>query len=155
MNSKTHWIIRVKDGINFENSKYPFWGLKRCWKFYVQQIKSGDILWFLTNKTSGGQIIGMAEFTEFYDRKDEPLVKINTCNNEEQFWIGGEKWDLQIHFINFYDTKNKEFLKAVIHHRSTIIQYDTVKNNSKDNLPDLEVHYNNLTLYAEKSKRFI
>ena len=24
-----HWLIRVKDGENFRNSKYPFWGVKR------------------------------------------------------------------------------------------------------------------------------
>lgn len=26
---KQHWIIRVNNGENFRNSKYPFWGVKR------------------------------------------------------------------------------------------------------------------------------
>ena len=32
MNSRqelNNWIIRVQDGENFINSKYPFWGVKR------------------------------------------------------------------------------------------------------------------------------
>ena len=28
-NKKNFWIIRVKDGENFRNSKFPFWGVKR------------------------------------------------------------------------------------------------------------------------------
>ena len=28
-NKKKFWIIRVKDGENFRNSKFPFWGVKR------------------------------------------------------------------------------------------------------------------------------
>ena len=71
----THWIFRVNDGENFRNSKFPFWGVKRgrnnCIKSIIQKIKLGDILWFMTSKPYGGKLIGMAEFTGFYDRNDE------------------------------------------------------------------------------------
>jgi len=46
--SQQHWIIRVQDGGNFRNSKYPFWGVKRgknnCIKTIVNnKFKKGDI----------------------------------------------------------------------------------------------------------------
>ena len=28
-NKPKHWLIRVQNGENFRNSRYPFWGLKR------------------------------------------------------------------------------------------------------------------------------
>ena len=53
-----HWLIRVQDGENFRNSKYPCWGVKRgnqdCIKTIVNKFKKGDILWFMTSKKYGG-----------------------------------------------------------------------------------------------------
>tara|TARA_Y100000593_G_C4175212_1_gene269096 strand:+ start:349 stop:564 length:216 start_codon:yes stop_codon:yes gene_type:complete len=54
-----HWIIRIGDGVNFKNSKYPFWGMKKgkdgCMKsILINNVKEGDILWFCTNKANGG-----------------------------------------------------------------------------------------------------
>ena len=109
---KKHWIIRVKDGVNFRNSKIPFWGVKRgkggCIKTIVEKIKNGDILWFMTSKKYGGKMIGMSEYCEFYDRDDEPLIEINTKTNEQQNWRGYEKWDIQLHYCNLsYISKHK------------------------------------------------
>ena len=51
---KKCWIIRVNDGENFRNSKFPFWGVKRgkggCIKTIVKKINEGDILCFMTSK---------------------------------------------------------------------------------------------------------
>ena len=146
--SKNHWIIRVGDGENFYRSKNPFWGVIRHWKPKVKKMKPGDILWFLTNKDYGGQIIAMAEYTGFYDRRDEPLLSIHTCTNEEQNWIGDKPWDIQIHYTNVYDTKNKTFLQLVIHCQSSIIDY---KESCQIPL-DLDLHYKNFILYAEPKK---
>lgn len=48
MSNKQIWIIRVNDGENFRNSKYPFWGVKLGKngniKTIVKKIKKGDIL---------------------------------------------------------------------------------------------------------------
>ncbi len=63
-----HWIVRCKDGINFYNSKYPYWGVKLRDKNTVKKFTKGDILWFLTSKNFGGKIIAMVKFTHFYDR---------------------------------------------------------------------------------------
>jgi hypothetical protein len=69
-----HWLIRVQDGENFRNSKYQFWGVKRGSgggiKTIVNKIQKGDILWFMTSKQYGGKLIGMCEYTCYYDRDD-------------------------------------------------------------------------------------
>lgn len=128
---RKHWIIRVNDGENFHNSKYPFWGIKRgkngCIKTIVAKIKKGDVLWFLTSKMYGGKIIGMSEYDGFYDRNDEPLLHINTKTNDEQNWKGDESWDIQLHYCNLYitDTKN---ITACIQCGGIILEYETFKN---------------------------
>ena len=42
-----HHIINVRDGNNFLNSKFPFWGVSENNRKYIETlINSGDILWF-------------------------------------------------------------------------------------------------------------
>tara|TARA_Y100001958_G_scaffold159634_1_gene162131 strand:+ start:1799 stop:2287 length:489 start_codon:yes stop_codon:yes gene_type:complete len=147
--SKKHWIIRVGDGINFRNSKYPFWGVVRgrcgSQKTNVKKIKKGDILWFLTSKKYGAKIIGMSEYCEFYDREDEPLIQINTMTNEQQNWIGNIEWDIQIHYCNFYNTE-KQNITGIFRHPQSIIDYYKFKDCLNK---DLDIEYNNFKTYAE------
>lgn len=149
MKNQNIWIIRVNDGENFRNSKYPFWGVKRGKngniKTIVKKIKKGDILCFITSKSYGGKIIGMGEYSYFYDRQDEPLLQINTKTNEEQNWIGGEPWDIQIHYNNLYITE-KQNITGCIQCGGTILEYETFKNKINGNLYE---HYNNFKFYAE------
>ncbi len=144
-----HWIIRVNDCINFRNSKFPFWGIKRgkhgCMKSIVKKFNQGDILWFITSKQHGGKIIGMAEYCCFYDRDDEPLVQINTKTNEEQNWIGDELWDVQICYCNLYYTY-KQNITGCIQCGGCILEYNTFKNSING---DLYKHYDNFKFYAE------
>jgi hypothetical protein len=145
----TYWIIRVNDGENFRNSKHPFWGVKRgkngCIKTVVTKIKHGDILCFLTSKPHGGKIIGMGEYCGFYDRHDEPLVKINTKTNEEQNWKGDEAWDIQIHYSQLYITE-KQNITGCIQCAGNILQYERFKDKINSNLYE---HYKNYKFYAE------
>lgn len=145
--NKNHWIIRVNDGENFRNSKYPFWGVKRGGgsKTTVSKIIIGDILWFMTSKPFGGKIIGMAEYTGFYDRNDEPLIQINTMTNEQQNWKGDDKWDIQIHYKNLYITE-KQNITGCIQCAGNILAYDKFKNKING---DLHEHYKNFIYYAE------
>tara|TARA_B110000902_G_C14157421_1_gene531964 strand:- start:392 stop:850 length:459 start_codon:yes stop_codon:yes gene_type:complete len=146
---KTHWLIRVKDGENFKNSKYPFWGVKRGHgggiKTIVNKIKIGDILWFMTSKKYGGKLIGMSEYTSYYDRYDEPLISIHTYSNIEQNWKGDEDWSIQIHYTNLYSTE-KQNIGAVIQCSGVILKYETFKDKG---LPDLYKHYKNFKYYAQ------
>ena len=78
------WIIRIGDGKNFYNSiKHSIWGLTKQWIGTINKFNSGDILCFITSKSSGGCIVGMGEFVNSYNRIDEPLVQINTKLNSE------------------------------------------------------------------------
>ena len=144
-----HWIIRVQDGENFRNSKYPFWGLKRGKgggiKTIVNKLKPGDILWFLTSKSYGGNFIGMSEYTCYYDKDDEPLVPIHTYSNIDQCWTDPGLWSIQIHYKNLYIT-HKQNIQAIIQCAGTILEYDRFKDRG---LPDLNNHYNNFKYYAE------
>ena len=137
-----HWIIRVNDGENFRNSKYPFWGVKRGnhgnIKTIVNKFKKGDVLWFLTSKKHGGKLIGMSEYTYYFDRADEPLLRINTFTNKEQNWIGDDDWSIQIHYENMYNTE-KQNIEVIIQCGAVILDYDTFKNKG---LPNLYDHYN-------------
>ena len=76
-----HWIIRVDDSINFKNSKKSIWGINRGnnnIKSIVQnKLKEGDILWFLTPEQYGKKVIGIAEYTHYYDSEEEPLIKLD------------------------------------------------------------------------------
>jgi len=140
-----HWLIRVSDGENFRNSKYPFWGVKNKSniKTIVKKIKVGDILWFMTSKSYGGKLIGMSEYTGYYDRDDEPLIYINTYSNKEQNWKGDENWGIQLHYKNLYITE-KQNIKATVQ-CGIILEYETFK---KKGLPDLYHHYNMFKFYA-------
>jgi len=153
MNPEKHtWIIRVNDGENFRNSKFPFWGVKRgkngCIKTIVKKINHGDILWFMTSKKYGGKIIAMGEYCGFYDRNDEPLLQINTKTNEEQNWKGYELWDIQIHYSNLYITE-KQNITACIQCGGIILDYETFKDKVSG---DLHEHCKNFYFYAEPKK---
>lgn len=141
-----HWFVRVKDGENFKNSKLPFWGVKKKWKTIINKFKPGDIIWFIISKKYSGKAIGVAEYTEFHDRSEEPLISINTYSNKDQNWKGEEDWDIQIHYKNLYVTE-KQDIKIIIQCGATIMKYETFKNTH--NLPDLYNHYENFKYYAE------
>ena len=115
---KKHWIFRVQDGENFENNpNIHFWGVKSgrndCIKTTVKKIKEKDVLWFMTSKKYGGKIIGMAEYTNYYDKRDEPLINVNTYSNKEQNWKGENVWDIQVHYTNLYITERQN-ISAII-----------------------------------------
>ena len=144
-----HWLIRVKDGENFRNSKYPFWGVKRgnhgCIKTIVNKIKQGDALWFMTSKKYGGKLIGVSRYICSYDRDNEPLIPIHTYSNKEQNWEGEENWSIQIHYENLYITE-KQNIKASVQCGGIILEYETFKDKK---LPNLYNHYNMFKFYAE------
>ena len=148
-NTTKFWIIRVNDGENFRNSKFPFWGVKRgkggCIKTIVKKIKNGDILCFMTSTKYGGKIIGMSEYCGFYDRVDEPLIQIHTKTNEEQNWKGDEEWDIQIHYCNLYITERQN-ITGCIQCGGIILEYDSFKDKITR---DLCNDYNNFKFYAE------
>lgn len=53
----TDWLLRVGDGENFKNSsKHRIWGISSSSlsnKHFLENVKSGDRLWFVKNKCQG------------------------------------------------------------------------------------------------------
>ena len=168
MSPKKHYIIRVDDGENFRNSRHPFWGVKRGGmnkktlkrgnniKTIVERFNPGDVLWFLTSKSHGGKLIGMAEYTEFFDKEDEPLISIRTYTNYDQNWKGDGDWSIQIHYNNLYNTE-KQNLKMILQCAGVIMEFSSVNKDGSPSMfaklgqkcPDLYTHYQNYKFYAE------
>jgi len=162
-----HYVIRVNDGVNFRNSKRPYWGVKRGAlnpktgktsegiKTKVEGFNPGDILWFLTSKKHGGKLIAMAEYTHFCDTQDEPLVPIKTYTNSEQNWKGDEEYPIQIHYTQVYLTA-KQNLHMVLQCGATIMKYRQVNKDGSPSpfarlgseCPDLKTHYKNYKFYT-------
>lgn len=87
----------------------------------------------------------MAEYTGYYDREDEPLIQVHTKTNEEQNWIGDEKWDIQIHYRNLYVTERQN-ITACVQCAGVILEYETFKDSVSR---DVYVDYDNFKFYAE------
>jgi hypothetical protein len=146
---QNHWILRVADGKNFKNSKFPFWGLKAgkkdCIKNLALKIKEGDILWFLGNKKDkDNKIIGMAEFTKLLDKRDELLIQIETTPCIEQGW-DGDDWEIELHYTNLYNTEKQNIKIDEKLGQSPIVNYYSVKYKLNE---DLENHYNGFKYYG-------
>jgi hypothetical protein len=143
-----HWLVRVNDGHNFKNSKYPIWGVKpgnnNQFLSIVQKLRKGDILWFITAKKYGGKAIAMAEYTEYHNRTDEQLFDIHTKSNAEHGWAGDDDYNIQLSYIKLYDIERQN-IQVVVQCCATIMSYDTFKGQG---FPDLIHHYTNFKFYA-------
>jgi hypothetical protein len=148
MFQQNHWILRVADGKNFKNSKFPFWGIKagknNCIKKFALKMKSGDVLWFLSNKKNGNKMISMATFTKLLDKRDESLVQIETTSCAEQGW-DGDDWEIELHYTNLYNAEKQNIIIDEILGQSPIINYNNNKLKIKE---DLETHYNGFKYYG-------
>lgn len=145
---QNHWILKVADGKNFKNSKFPFWGLKAGKKDVVKnsalKIKEGDILWFLCNKSNDNKIIGMATFTKLLDKRDELLIQIETTSCIEQGWHDDD-WEIELHYTNLYNTEKQNIKIDEKLGQFPITNYY----NNKDKInEDLENHYNGFKYYG-------
>ena len=144
--NKKHFVINVGNGVNFKASLHPVWGMDRgvndhIQKYIVNNFKVGDILWFCTNK---GQTVGMGEYKCFFDKKDEPLIKLNTYESNEQNWIGEGNCDIQIHYINFYDTQRQDIKVHAPNNFPISIHTSTCEDKSDD----LYKHYEGFKMYG-------
>lgn len=145
---QNHWILKVADGKNFKNSKFPFWGLKAGKKDVVKnsalKIKEGDILWFLCNKSNDNKIIGMATFTKLLDKRDKLLIQIETTSCIDQGWHGDD-WEIELHYTNLYNTEKQNIKIDEKLGQFPITNYY----NNKDKInEDLENHYNGFKYYG-------
>ncbi len=100
-----HWILRVRDGKHFwSSSKDSLWGInKKLHSGFLKNVREGDILWFLTNKLSGGKFIAVATFRLKKDRVLGPLIALTKTNEELGWTLTPGDWDVEIHYNDLYD----------------------------------------------------
>lgn len=126
----THWLLQVSSGENLRASfNFKIWGIQNITdkngKYFINNVKTGDKLWFVKNK-SEGQIIAVATYCSHNDR---------TRSNEELGWIhDGPKWisNIEINYNNLYNVSNLN-LKSHIRGQSSIRKYNE---NCQVNLPE-------------------
>jgi hypothetical protein len=101
----TNHIFRVGDGENFWNSSHLYtWGVKKL--NGLRTIKTGDRMWFITNK-SKGKIIAVATFESINLRGD------CTLTDEELGWNGNGDWNYEIHYKDLYDVFHLNLLTNI------------------------------------------
>ena len=147
-----HWIIRVGNGRHFiSSSKFNIWGLnsknKSNTSKFLQDVKKGDILWFVTSKTHG-HAIAVATYNHMKKREIGPLVNI-TYSNEELGWTetNGE-WDTEIHFEELYNISKLDLL--------TKIKSPRTYRNYSDNIDKIPINlveeYSKIVKYSNVSR---
>lgn len=114
----TDWILRCGDGENLKNSsKYKIWGISSknpTNKYFLKNVKPGDRLWFVKNK-SHGKLVAVAIYRTHNSREFGPLIDIS-LTNEELGWSGsGEKWtaDTEVHYTDLYGLNDCELLTHI------------------------------------------
>jgi hypothetical protein len=148
----TDWIFRVGDGKNFINSsKFNIWGINSetpFGKHFLNNVKPGDRLWFVTSKTNG-KIIGVATYRSHNKREFGPLINLNFTNEELGWENNTTNWvsDIEIHYTDLYNLSLCELLTH-IKGASTIRKYD---DKCRVILP---VEYSNIVRYSKVSLSF-
>ena len=125
----TDWLLRVGDGENFiRSSRYRIWGIQTLTsthgKYFVENVKPGDRLWFVKSKTQGKQL-AVATYRSHNEREFGPLIDIS-LTNEELGWTGsGTDWtsNVEVHYSDLYGLNDCDLLTH-IKCPSTIRKYD-------------------------------
>jgi hypothetical protein len=148
-----HWLLRVGDGENFINSsKYKIWGINSTssfGKYFIKNIKEGDILWFVKSK-SHGKIIAVATYVSQNMRQLGPLIDIS-LTNDELGWSGNGvdlKCDTEIHYSNLYGLLECDILTN-IKGITSIRKYDE---KIELNLPD---EYQKIVKYSKITTKLL
>ncbi len=123
----TDWLLRVGDGENLKHSsKYKIWGVVSkipVGKHFIENVKSGDRLWFVKSK-SQGKLIAVATYRSHNKRDLGPIINIS-LTNEELGWSdpSGGNSDIEVHYTDLYGLSDCELITH-IRGPSTIRKYD-------------------------------
>jgi hypothetical protein len=139
----TDWLLRVGDGENFKNSSLRrIWGINTREKSsFIKDVKCGDRLWFIINK-SKGQIIAVATYCSHNKRNLGPIVEVS-LNNKELGWSGDDVWDVEVHYTDLYGLIQCDLVTKIKGQTAVRRYYDKKCN---VNLP---VEYNNILRYSK------
>lgn len=106
-----HFLLRVKNGIEFESSTiYHIWGIQsKKQKKFIKTVQVGDVLWFVKNN-SKGLLIAVATFTGFRERILGPCIAL-TPSNEELGWDGD--YDMEVHYTDLTDIRDRNLCSEI------------------------------------------
>ena len=114
----TDWLLRVGDGENLKrSSKYRIWGISSknsFGKYFINNVKPGDRLWFVTSK-SHGKVIAVATYRSHNTREFGPLIDIS-LTEEELGWTGsGPDWtsNVEVHYTDLYNLNACDLLTHI------------------------------------------
>tara|TARA_B110000967_G_C18515027_1_gene378240 strand:+ start:166 stop:627 length:462 start_codon:yes stop_codon:yes gene_type:complete len=145
-NQTIDWLLRVGDGKNFINSsEKQIWGIssKASGKYFTENVKPGDRLWFVTSK-SKGKLLAVATHRSHNKREIGPLINISKTD-EELGWTGSEtdwKSDIEIHYTDLYGLNSLELLT---HIKSPL----TIRKYNEKCSVNLEVEYSHIVRYSK------
>ena len=151
---ETDWLLRVGDGNNIiSSSRFRIWGIQSSTsdsKYFLKEVKPGDRLWFVVNK-SQGKLIGVATYKSHNKRELGPLINIS-MSNEELGWTGsGTNWtsDIEIHYTNLYGLKN--CVPELLTH---IKSPKTIRKYNEKCQVNLSLEYSNILRYSNVTNEF-
>ena len=115
----TDWLLRVGNGENLiRSSKHRLWGIDTLkstnGKYFVNNVKPGDRLWFVTSK-SHGKLMAVATYHSHNTREFGPLINIS-LTNEELGWTGsGSDWtsNVEVHYTDLYKLNDFKLLTNI------------------------------------------
>jgi hypothetical protein len=129
---KMIYLCGISDGINFNNSRpLNIWGFNERHLKSISSFNNNTILCFIKK---GGIVVGIAYFESYKNIKDEPLLNIETENNDNLGWIDYDKYPIQIKYLNFIEIKNLKYKNKLS--QCSLFKYDREKH--KFNKYDLE-----------------
>ncbi len=135
-----HWLIRIGDGINFNNSReHNLWGFNDhvFSKHFISNARPNDTLWFVT-ANSKGHIIAFAKYQSYNKKVDEPIYNTNLSNGWNKYKHYSNEWKTVIHYNDYHDIADAKVLSH-IKGTSPIRLY---KYNLSINLDDIYNNYN-------------
>jgi hypothetical protein len=107
------WLLLVGDARNlFNSSVHNTWGVESETsdnKFFLNNVKPNDYLWFVKGGRCGGLIVAVSIFERSVKRID------GECMSYQQIgWINNSgNWDTDIHYKNFKKIENLNLLSQI------------------------------------------
>jgi hypothetical protein len=110
-----HWLIRIGDGKNFNNSlQHSLWGFNDSVfsKSFINRARPNDIIWFIT-ANSKGHIIGFATYQSHNKKEEEPIYNTNMSNGWNRYQDYSNEWETVIHYNNYHSIANQNVLSNI------------------------------------------
>ena len=138
-----HFLLRIGNGFNFRaSSARHIWGIvSKYAKFFLEEAKEGDILWFIQADSNG---LAIAVATYVSSRARGP----STLTSEELGWTdpSGGHSDTEIHYRDLYDLSHCG-LETNIQYANGVRRYES--EGAQRSQVDLPAEYPSIVRYSK------